>query len=192
MSQYELSQVIASKKHIEENEIISGLCSRNQSVLDYVYDHYSGALYSVVLRVVRDEDIAQEVLQDAFLKIWEKIDSYDSSKGKLFTWMLNVTRNLAIDRTRSKEMSKSKKTDDLEHSVNRIDNQEKVELHVEAIGLKETLKQLPEEQQFVIEHLYLKGYTQSELAEEFNIPLGTVKTRTRLALTELRMILKEN
>lgn len=172
--------------------IIAGLRSRDQSVLDYVYDHYSGALYSVVLRVIREEDIAQEVLQDAFLKIWNKIDSYDPSKGKLFTWMLNVTRNLAIDRTRSKEMSKTKKTDDLALSVNRIDNQEHIELQVEAIGLLENLKQLPEEQRFVIEHLYLKGYTQSELADEFNIPLGTVKTRTRLALKELRTILKIN
>ncbi len=65
-------------------------------------------------------------------------------------------------------------------------------MQVEAIGLKENLKQLSEEQRFVIEHLYLKGYTQSELAEEFNIPLGTVKTRTRLALNELRTILKIN
>ena len=149
-------------------------------------------MYSVVLRILRDEDIAQEVLQDAFLKIWNKIDAYDPSKGKLFTWMLNVTRNLAIDRTRSKEMSKDKKTDDLELSVNRIDNQGNIELQVEAIGLIENLKQLPEDQRFVIEHLYLKGYTQSELAEEFNIPLGTVKTRTRLALNGLRVILKIN
>jgi RNA polymerase sigma factor (sigma-70 family) len=147
-------------------------------------------LYGVVLRVIKDEDIAQEVLQDAFLKIWEKIDSYDSSKGKLFTWMLNVTRNLAIDRTRSKEMSKARKTDDLAISVNRVDRQEYLEIQIESIGLKEILNRLSDEQRFVIEHLYLKGFTQSELAEEFNIPLGTVKTRTRLALNELRKILK--
>lgn len=143
-----------------------------------------------MLRVIKDEDIAQEVLQDAFLKIWEKIDSYDSSKGKLFTWMLNVTRNLAIDRTRSKEMSKARKTDDLAISVNRVDRQEYLEIQIESIGLKEILNRLSDEQRFVIEHLYLKGFTQSELAEEFNIPLGTVKTRTRLALNELRKILK--
>jgi len=76
----------------------------------------------VVLRVIRDEDIAQEVLQDAFLKIWEKMSPTTHPK-EIITWMLNVTRNLAIDRTRSKEMSKSKKTDDLEHSVNRINRQ---------------------------------------------------------------------
>ncbi|HCW08087.1 MAG TPA: hypothetical protein DGG95_12065 [Cytophagales bacterium] len=163
---------------------------KEQSALDYLYDHYAGALYGVVLRVIKDEDIAQEVLQDAFLKIWEKIDSYDSSKGKLFTWMLNVTRNLAIDRTRSKEMSKARKTDDLAISVNRVDRQEYLEIQIESIGLKEILNRLSDEQRFVIEHLYLKGFTQSELAEEFNIPLGTVKTRTRLALNELRKILK--
>jgi RNA polymerase sigma-70 factor (ECF subfamily) len=141
--------------------------------------------------VVRDEAVAQEVLQDAFLKIWNKIDSYDPAKGKLFTWMLNVTRNLAVDRTRSKEIRKDKKTDDIDLLVNRIDRQEQTELQVNAIGLKEILNKLPEEQRFVIEHLYLKGFTQSELAEEFNLPLGTVKTRTRLALKELRTILKE-
>ena len=160
--------------------------------MEYLYDHYSGALYGVVLRVIKNEDIAQEVLQDAFLKIWDKIESYDSSKGKLFTWMLNVTRNLAIDKMRSKEMGKGRKTDDIDLLVNRIDNQLHSESQVEAIGLKEVLNRLPEDQRFVIEHLYLKGFTQSELAEEFNIPLGTVKTRTRMALMELRTILKEN
>lgn len=160
--------------------------------MDYLYRHYSGALYGVILRVIKNEDIAQEVLQDSFLKIWDKIETYDPSKGKLFTWMLNVTRNLAIDKTRSKEMSKGKKTDDIDPLVNRIDGRKYSTQQEETIGLKEVLNRLPEEQKFVVEHLYLKGYTQSELAEEFSIPLGTVKTRTRLALIELRTILKEN
>lgn len=157
--------------------------------MEYLYDNYSAALYGVVLRVVRDEEISQEVLQDAFLRFWEKISSYDPSKGKLFTWMLNITRNLAIDRMRSKEISQRKKTDDMDYLVNRVDGRENYEMSVDAIGLMEALKKLPKEQQFVIEHLYLKGYTQSELAEEFDIPIGTVKTRTRLALIELRTIL---
>lgn len=104
--------------------------------------------------------------------------------------MLNVTRNLAIDKTRSREMQKDKKTDDIDVLVNKIDRKEHAELQVDAIGLKEMLNKLREEQRFVVEHLYLKGYTQSELAEEFNIPLGTVKTRTRLGLMELRAMLK--
>jgi len=133
--------------------------------------------------------VAEEVLQDVFLKIWDKVESYDPAKGKLFTWMLNLTRNQAIDKTRSKEISKSRKTDDLDNLVNQIDNAEHAELFVDSIGLKEVLDRLPESQRFVVEFLYLKGYSQSELAKEFDIPLGTVKTRLRLGMIELRSIL---
>jgi RNA polymerase sigma factor (sigma-70 family) len=158
--------------------------------LDYLYDHYSGALYGIISRIVKREELAEEVLQDVFLKIWDKIDSYDSEKGKLFTWMLNLARNQAIDKTRSKEISKGRKTDDIDNLVNRIDRTDNSELSVDSIGLKEVLDRLPEGQRFVIEYLYLQGYSQSELAEEFNIPLGTVKTRLRLGIIELRSILK--
>ena len=158
--------------------------------MDYLYDHYSPALYGVISRILNNDDVAEEVLQDAFLRIWDRIDNYDATKGRLFTWMLNIARNLAIDKTRSKEISKDRKTDDIDDLVNRIDRKEQAQQSVETIGLKEVLVRLPEEQKFVVEYLYLKGYTQSELAEEFNIPLGTVKTRLRLAMTELRSILK--
>ena len=169
--------------------MVAGLRAKDSAALDYLYDHYAAALLGVVGRIIPNEDVAEEVLQDAFLKIWDKIDSYDASKGRLFTWMLNLTRNLAIDKTRSKEISKGKKTDDLSLLVNRIDNQEFVESQVEAIGLKELLARLPEEQRFVVEKIYLGGFTHAELAEEYNIPLGTVKTRLRSAMTELRAIL---
>jgi len=171
---------------------VAGLKSKSQSALDYLYDRYSGALYGIISRIVRNEEVAEEVLQDVFLKIWHKIGNYDSSKGKLFTWMLNVARNHAIDKTRSKEISKGRETDDIDNLVNRIDNQEHDELQVDAIGLLEVLDKLPEEQRFVVNTLYLKGYTQSELAEEFGIPLGTVKTRLRLAMMSLREILNIN
>jgi RNA polymerase sigma factor (sigma-70 family) len=184
-----VTKVIAQTKTIEESVLIERLCRRDPSALDYLYDHYSGALYSTVLRIVRKEEVAEEVLQDVFIKIWDRMASYDSSKGRLFTWMLNIARNQAIDKTRSKEMSQGRKTDDIDHLVNRIDRQESAESSIEAIGLKEVLTKLPEDQRFVIDHLYLKGFTQSELAEEFNIPLGTVKTRTRMAMKELRSIL---
>ena len=124
------------------------------------------------------------------MRIWDRIDNYDAAKGRLFTWMLNIARNLAIDKTRSKEISKDRKTDDIDDLVNRIDRKQQSEQKVETIGLKEVLGRLSEEQKFVVEYLYLKGYTQSELADEFNIPLGTVKTRLRLAMIELRTFLR--
>jgi RNA polymerase sigma factor, sigma-70 family len=146
----------------------------------------------IILRVVKSEDVAEEVLQDVFLKIWERIGSYDTTKGRLFTWMMNIARNQAIDKTRSKEISKSKKTDDIDNLVNQIDKNDYGEASIDAIGLKEVMTKLPEEQRFVVDYLYLKGYTQSELAEDFNIPLGTVKTRLRLAMIELRTLLGVN
>jgi RNA polymerase sigma factor (sigma-70 family) len=158
--------------------------------LDYLYDHYSGAIYGAILRIVKKEEVAEEVLQDVFLKIWDRFASYDSSKGRLFTWMVNVARNQAIDKTRSKELMKEQKTRGIENVVSKIDRADYVEQRIEGIGVRDILKNLSEEQRFVVEHLYLKGYSQSELADEFNIPLGTVKTRLRLAMQQLRMTLR--
>jgi RNA polymerase sigma factor (sigma-70 family) len=154
-----------------------------------LYDHYSGALYGIIFRILKSEDIAEEVLQDVFMKIWDRFDNYDASKGRLFTWMVNIARNQSIDKTRSKEISKERKTGDIENVVSKIDGERYVEQHIEDIGVKDILNNLPEEQKFIVEHLYLKGYSQSELAEEFNIPLGTVKTRLRMAMQQLRKTL---
>jgi RNA polymerase sigma factor (sigma-70 family) len=142
----------------------------------------------VVSRIIKKEEIAEEVLHDAFLKIWDKIDWYDASKGRLFTWMLNLTRNLAIDKMRSKEISRESKTSAIENLVSSIDNSEFTEQGVDSIGVKEILSTLTDDQRFVVDHLYFKGYSQSELSDEFNIPLGTVKTRLRLAMSHLRLI----
>lgn len=163
--------------------------AKDRSALAYLYDHYAGALYGVIFRILKKEAIAEEVLQDVFLKIWDRFDQYDPSKGKLFTWLLNIARNQAIDKTRSREISQERKTSDIENVVSRIENEDYIEQRIEGIGVKDILKDLPEEQRFVVEYLYLKGYTQSELAEEFNIPLGTVKTRLRLAMQQLRTTL---
>jgi RNA polymerase sigma factor (sigma-70 family) len=157
--------------------------------LEYLYDHYSGALYGVIFRILKTEDIAEEVLQDVFMKIWDRFDNYDASKGRLFTWMVNIARNQSIDKTRSKEISKERKTGDIENVVSKIDGERYIEQHIEGIGVKDILNNLPQEQKFIVEHLYLKGYSQSELAEEFNIPLGTVKTRLRMAMQQLRKTL---
>lgn len=143
----------------------------------------------MIVRVVPQQSVAEEVLQDVFIKIWDKIEAYDPSKGKLFTWMLNIARNQAIDKTRSKEINKEKKTSGIENVVSRIDQQDFVELQVEGIGVQEMLKLLPAEQKFIVLKLYFEGYTQSEVAEEFDIPLGTVKTRLRLAMQQLRSTL---
>jgi len=174
---------------VKEEEIIRGLKSRDKKTLSYLYDHYAGALLGVITRIVQHQDIAEEVLQDSFFRYWEKIDQYDSQKGRLFTWMMRIARNLALDKLRSKGMKQQGKSDSITDNVYTLDKSHNTETSVDAIGLKKVMNSLPEEQRFVIEKLYLEGYTQSEVAEEFDIPLGTVKTRTRSAMVKLRKIL---
>ena len=92
------------------------LKAKDQNSFRYLYDNYSGALYSIVLQVVPDKDVASDVLQEVFVNIWKKIESYDPTKGRLFTWMLNVARNLAIDMVRSKAYQNSQKNQSLPES----------------------------------------------------------------------------
>ena len=183
------TNISAAFRHISEASLVTLLKKKDRGAFDYLYDQYAGALLGVIGRIITRETIAEELLQDVFLKIWDRIETYDASKGKLFTWMLNIARNHAIDKIRSKEFSKAKKTCDIENYVDRIDRGESVEQSVEAIGLHELLNALPDDQRFIIDLHYLKGYTQSEISEEFNLPLGTVKTRMRLAMKELRNLL---
>jgi RNA polymerase sigma-70 factor (ECF subfamily) len=176
--------------HIGENELVARLKSRDRVALEYLYDHYSAALFGAISRVVRMESAAEEVLQDVFLRIWDRIDDYDAAKGRLFTWMLRIARNQAIDKTRSRGLMNERKTDDIDNFVHGIDAKAFSEQKVDFIGVDEILKDLPEDQKFVVEYLYFKGYSQSELAKEYNIPLGTVKTRLRIAMKQLRSLIK--
>lgn len=171
-----------------QEEIIQGLRRRDKAALSYLYDHYADALLGVISRIVQNQDVAEEVLQDAFLRYWEKIEQYDANKGRLFTWMMRIARNLALDKLRSKGMKQQGKSDSISDNVYTLDKSQHTESSVDAIGLEKVLNELPEEQRFVIEKLYLQAYTQSEVAEEFDIPLGTVKTRLRSAMLKLRKI----
>jgi len=156
---------------------------------DRLYNDYSGPLYGVVKRILRNDQVAEELLTDLFLKIWDNIGSFDESKGCLLSWMMKIARNHAIDKFRSREMSEHRKTVSINKLITVIDHEDSSELIIDTIGFPELLMKLRDDQRFIIDCIYFKGYTQSELAEEFKIPLGTVKTRTRLALKELRLTL---
>jgi RNA polymerase sigma factor (sigma-70 family) len=155
---------------------------------EYLYDNYSGAVYGIILKIVRSEDFAQELLNDCFLKIWNKISDYDASKGRLFTWILNIARNIALDKLRSKEYKAKLKTDDVSENVSISDMQYSQANNPDYIGVKEIIEKLPVEQKKLIDLMYFQGYSQSEIAEELNMPLGTVKTRVRAAMSTLRKL----
>ncbi|GAA0880743.1 sigma-70 family RNA polymerase sigma factor [Algoriphagus jejuensis] len=171
---------------MQEDEIIAGLRARDRKTTEYLYEKYSRALFAVIARIISDSDIAEEVFHDSFLKITKKIDSYDESKGRLYTWMANICRNASIDKLRSKEISQSTKTNTIDDFVYGLESNSGTMEQVEAIGVKELMNQLNEDQRFIIEYIYFKGYTHSEVSEEFEIPLGTVKSRVRASLQVLK------
>ncbi len=166
------------------------LKAKDQQSFSYLYDNYAGALYSIVLQVVPDKDLASDVLQEVFVNIWRKIESYDSAKGRLFTWMLNVARNLAIDMVRSKSYQNSQKNQAMPENDFFDKAGNSIQLSVDNIGLRKMVNKLKSEHRVLIDLAYFKGYTHEEIAEIESIPLGTVKTRIRSALTQLRDYLK--
>jgi RNA polymerase sigma-70 factor (ECF subfamily) len=171
-----------------ESELVLGLKSRNEKYFGYLYDHYSPALYGIALRVINDEAVAGDILQEIFLKIWRSIERYDAEKGRLFTWMVNIARNTAIDTLRSKAHKLGQKVYELEG--NTLD-QLAVLPAVDHLGLVKVVEQLSKEQRSIIDLAYYRGCTQDEIAKILDIPLGTVKTRMRNAIIQLRNILKQ-
>lgn len=169
---------------IEDSAIIALFKQHDQKAIALAYDKFHAALYGVILNIVLDEVLAEEVLQDTFVKAWRHRDTYDESKGRLFTWLINIARNTAIDYTRLKSFSQ--KNQDLDSSVNSIDSNEQFNFNEETIGLKEIVDKMPDDLKILLEYVYFKGYTQAETAEQLKIPLGTVKTRLRTAINYLR------
>lgn len=183
-----MSNFIQEKKS-REQEIVSLLQLQDSKGLVLLYEHYSSSLYHIVIRIVRREEVAQEVLQDVFVKIWSQSKSYDVGKGRLFTWMSRIAKNAAIDKTRSKNFKSTSKTDSIENFVGdsiSFSNS----IRVKDSGLRKVVEQLDDKYHEIIDYLYFKDFTQSETSEALGIPLGTVKSRSRLALKALRQLLQ--
>lgn len=173
-----------------EDELITGLKARDQQAFSYLYDNYAAALNGVIYRMVDNRELAEDILQDAFIKIWNNFSTYDNVKGRLFTWMLNITRNLTIDMLRSKGYKKQAKISGDENSVSNFSDDIKISERFDAMGLRRHLVNLKPAQRNIIDLAYFSGFTQEEISKELDIPLGTVKTRMRGAILELRNILQ--
>jgi|SRR5579863_775500 len=171
-----------------EQELTAALKAKDEQAFSYLYDHYSGSLYSIILQIVKSPEIANDILQEVFVSIWRKIESFDPIKGRLFTWMLNISRNASIDMLRSKNYQNSQKNQEITDNVYGLN--QATQMSIDSIGLSKFLGKLRPEQRVLIELAYFKGFTHDEIAQIEGIPLGTVKTRIRSALLELREFLK--
>ena len=166
-----------------EAQICEGLKARQRDAFEQLYQNYSGALLGILVRMLRDKGAGEDALQEVFVKVWNNIDKYDSSKSGLFAWMATIARNHALDKIRIKghhtrwEIQPGQPVENTDT---------RAELFTDAIGVERLMKTLDEGQKEIIDILYFKGYTHAEAAEELNIPLGTVKSRVRRAINELR------
>ncbi|WP_276134684.1 RNA polymerase sigma factor [Polluticoccus soli] len=169
-----------------EEELVSLLKQQSKEAYNYLYRQYSAVLFGVIKRIVMDEQTAQDVLQEVFVKIWNNIQQYDPVKGRIYTWMINIARNSSIDKLRSKgEVMKGKIRGD-EETVNNIGGGLQTEQNTDAIGLKKLVDELKPEHKAIVELAYFKGYTMEEIGKALDIPVGTVKTRMRNAIQTLR------
>lgn len=176
----------SNKISLTEEELVRSLRNHEKAGIEALYDMYSASLYGVILRIVNETNLAEDILQETFVKIWNSFSSYSTDKGRLFTWMVNIARNLSIDKIRSKDFRNQNKNQDIENTVNSIDEQKNTVYKPELLGIKDLVETLRPEQKLILDLVYFKGYTHVETANELGIPLGTVKTRLRMAIQELR------
>lgn len=168
-----------------EQHIVLLLKERDEKAISLLYDHYADTLYGVALKVVKDEDLAQDVLQESLIKVWKKSESYDPSKAKLFTWLFRITRNTAIDKLRS---INNKADKEIQIEVSNVFKLGNTDYQPEHIDVKDHVNTLEEKYQVVLDALFFQGMTQQEASEALDVPLGTIKSRLKIGLRELRKV----
>jgi len=177
---------LGDKLTYSEEELVYLLQQKNQQAFSYLYDNYAPALNGIIIRIVEKPELAEDILQEVFVKIWNSFHAYDKTKGRLFTWMVNLAKNHTIDTLRSKGYKKQSKISGDENSVNNIQDSTHNIDKFDAIGVSKELNNLKPDQRLIIDLAYFKGFTQEEISKQLNIPLGTVKTRMRTAILALR------
>jgi len=173
-------------------ELIELVANGDARALEVLYDRYSRVVYSFALRIVGDPQLAEEILQEVFFRVWQQGSGFQSNRGSLITWLLSITHNLAIDEVRKRNRRPQKAdSEDPELVLGAMadegtDIEQEVWLSGVRTAIVEALDRVPKEQRVVIELAYFRGLTQREIAETLGQPLGTVKTRMRLGLQKLR------
>lgn len=172
-------------------QIVALLQEGSKEGYEALYHQYGKTLYGVIHRMLMGNDEeAKDVLQDCMVKIWKNISQYQDDKGKFYTWILNIARNQSIDYLRSKNHQNQLKNQSIEDYVNSSEMQLKSYVQTDKIGLSNLLEVLKKDQRDIVDLVYFRGYTQEETAKKLSIPSGTVKTRLRAAMVQLRNYLK--
>ncbi|TXC89769.1 sigma-70 family RNA polymerase sigma factor [Metabacillus litoralis] len=166
--------------------------NKDRIAFEILYDRYEKLLYSFAYRLTNDASLTEEVVQDVFLKLWNGTNVYDESKGKLSSWLLTITRNKAIDEIRKRKRHTHEEIIDKDSLVQDEDSvEDKIEWNEQKINIQRAMNSLKEDQQQIINLFYFKGLSQQKIANQCELPLGTVKGRIRIALKHLRKMLAQ-
>jgi RNA polymerase sigma-70 factor (ECF subfamily) len=183
--------------HKQDLDLLKRIQRRDQKALSLLYDRYAPILFPLALRIVSSRDEAEEILQEVFLLVWEKADTYVAERGSVYSWVVTISRNRSIDRIRSRNFKKKTKEVGLEASQTVSDSNlssnphDLVVLKGYAETVREALKSLSSLEVKILELSYYEGHSQSEIAAMLKLPLGTVKTKMRKGLQKLRQVVGE-
>lgn len=184
----------AQMNSLDDKELVQAIVERDSEAISELFDRFSGMLKALSMRILHDPADAEEILQETFLQVWNQAARYDPKRSSVSTWLVLIARSRSIDRLRSRQVKLRTAT---------AARQENPNIHTSPKGvgnvlmqerrqrLQEEMAKLPEEQRQVLDLAFYGGLTQSEIAEQTKIPLGTVKTRTLLAMKKLRKALRE-
>lgn len=161
--------------------LIQQLKDKNERALSLLYDKYAGAIYSVIIKMVRDEGKAQNLLQDTFMTVWDKAESYDANKGRFYTWVFRIARNKTLNFLRKVEPLIQ--TDDFSVYDSKEDA---ISIDTKYLELNGAITSLEAHHKEAIELVYFKGLTHKEAHQQMDVPLGTFKSYVRQALKQLR------
>jgi len=176
----------------EDRRIMERMQSGDKSAVSDLYQRYNKVLFGLILTVVKNREEAEDVLQDVFVQAWEKASQFDSTRGNVYSFLVTMARNKAIDRIRSRRYRKEKQEDQiindftLDPEDGDFNPEENAELNDRAVRVRRALKNLDEKEREVLYVAYFQGLSQSEIAEQMDIPLGTVKYRMRQGMIKLR------
>lgn len=171
-----------------DTDLIGRLQRRDPQALAELYDRYGRLAYSLILRVVRDTGVAEDLVQETFLRVWNRVQGFDAGKGSIGPWLLAVARNRAIDYLRSAggRERNAVEFEETDHPALYTDMEHDLLISDKARRVKAAMAKLPANHRQVIELAYFEGLSQTEMAQRMGQPLGTVKTWVRAALKNLR------
>lgn len=168
------------------NRLIEACKRGDEQAFKQLHAQYASSMLGVIQGIVIKEEVAQELCQDVFMKMWSRIGSYDPQKGRFFTWLLNIARNTAIDHLRSRTAKEQKQNLNPDNFVHIFGGSNAFENQTDTIGLMKLVEDLEQRCKDLIDRLFFKGFTQQQTSEDMEIPIGTVKTQIRRCINSLR------